>query len=73
MNSFPVTAMQNPVSVLAVSKRGRSRIGASPVQAVIEQDKADKLFLVFPQLNQCRWIAKNDDPDFRIVLSQEGA
>jgi len=59
--------MQIPVSVLAISKRGRSRIGASPVPAVIEQDKAERLFLVFPQLNQCRWIRKDDDPDFRIA------
>jgi hypothetical protein len=34
---------------------------------VIEQDKAERLFLVFPQLNQCRWIRKDDDPDFRIA------
>jgi hypothetical protein len=25
------------------------------------------MFIVFPQHNQCRWIKKTNDPDFRII------
>ena len=59
--------MTEPVMIEAVSKKGTSRIGLNPVPAIIEQEKSDKLFVVFPEHNQCRWILKNNDPNFRIV------
>lgn len=65
--------MQDAISIIAISNRGRSRIGAHITTAIVEQDHHDKLFLVFPQLNQCRWIKKSNDPDFRIVPDQEEA
>ena len=34
---------------------------------IVEQNHHDKLFVVFPALNQCRWIKKDNDPDFRII------
>jgi hypothetical protein len=34
---------------------------------IVEQNHHDKLFVVFPELNQCRWIKKDNDPDFRII------
>jgi len=59
--------MQDAVNVLAISKKGKSRIGTKLTTAIVEQNHHDKLFLVFPELNQCRWIKKDNDPDFRIV------
>jgi hypothetical protein len=35
--------------------------------AIVEQNHHDKLFVVIPGTNQCRWIKKENDPDFRIV------
>jgi hypothetical protein len=59
--------MQDAINILAISNRGRSRIGTTITIAIIEQDHHDKLFIVLPQFNQCRWIKKDNDPDFRIV------
>lgn len=59
--------MQDIVNVIATSKKGKSRIGNSLTMAIIEQNHHDKLFIVFPELNQCRWIKKDNDPDFRII------
>lgn len=55
------------VMIEAVSKKGTTRIGINPVPAVIEQEKGNQIFVVFPQHNQCRWILKHQDPHFRIV------
>ena len=59
--------MSDFVNVLAISKKGKSRIGTKLTMAIVEQNHHDKLFLVFPELNQCRWIKKDNDLDFRIV------
>ena len=59
--------MQDTINILAISNRGRSRIGTTITTAIVEQNFHDKLFIVLPQLNQCRWIKRNNDPDFRIV------
>jgi hypothetical protein len=59
--------MMETINLLAVSNRGRSRIGTTITTAIVEQDHHDKLFIVLPQFNQCRWIKKDNDPDFRIV------
>ena len=56
-----------PISIIAISKKGKSRIGTKLTTAIVEQDHHDKLFVVWPGLNQCRWIEKNNDPDFCIV------
>jgi hypothetical protein len=55
------------VNILAISKKGKSRIGTSLTTAIVEQNHHDKLFIVIPELNQCRWIKKDNDPDFRII------
>jgi NAD(P)H-hydrate repair Nnr-like enzyme with NAD(P)H-hydrate dehydratase domain len=55
------------INIIAISKKGKSRIGTKLTTAIVEQDHHDKLFVVWPDLNQCRWINKNNDPDFRIV------
>ena len=55
------------INILATSNRGRSRIGSTMTTAIVEQDHHDKLFIVLPQFNQCRWIKRNNDPDFRII------
>jgi len=57
----------NIINILAISNRGRSRIGSTITTAIVEQNHHDKLFIVLPQFNQCRWIKKIDDPDFCIV------
>jgi hypothetical protein len=59
--------MQNTINVIAVSAKGRSRIGKQLTTAIVEQDHGDKLFVVWPFLNQCRWIQRDNDPHFRIV------
>ena len=59
--------MQDAVNVIAISKKGKSRIGSKLTTAIVEQNHHDKLFVVWPELNQCRWIKRENDPDFRIV------
>ena len=59
--------LQEIVFVLATSKKGKSRIGKNVVSGIVEQDHHDKLFVVFPELNQCRWIKKDNDPDFLVI------
>ena len=59
--------MQDAISILAISNRGRSRIGTRLTVAIVEQNHHDKLFVVIPGTNQCRWIKKENDPDFRII------
>jgi hypothetical protein len=59
--------MPETVFILAISKKGKSRIGTSLTTAIVEQNYHDKLFVVIPDLNQCRWIKRNNDPDFRII------
>lgn len=54
------------INILAISSKGKSRIGTKLVTAIIEQDHQDKMFVVFNP-SQCRWIKKENDPDFRIV------
>ena len=55
------------INILAISNKGRSRIGTTLITAIVEQNHHDKLFIVLPQFNQCRWIKKINDPDFRII------
>ena len=55
------------INILAISNKGRSRIGSKLTTAIVEQNHHDKLFIVLPQFNQCRWIKKINDPDFRII------
>jgi hypothetical protein len=59
--------MQDIINILAISNKGRSRIGTTITTAIVEQNFHDKLFIVLPQFNQCRWIKRNNDPDFRII------
>lgn len=59
--------MQDAIAVIAISRKGKSRIGTKLTTAIVEQDHHDKIFVVFPELNQCRWIRKDNDPDFSIV------
>jgi hypothetical protein len=59
--------MQDAINILAISPKGKSRIGKSLTMAIVEQDHHDKLFIVIPGTNQCRWIKKDNDPDFLIV------
>ena len=55
------------INVLAISSKGKSRIGKKLTTAIVEQDHHDKMFIVFPDINQCRWIRKDGDPDFCII------
>jgi hypothetical protein len=66
---FPsiVPPMQDAVNIIAISKKGKSRIGSKLTTAIVEQNHHDKLFVVWPELNQCRWIKKENDPDFRVI------
>ncbi len=66
LRSLPRT-VQDTINILAISNKGRSRIGTTITTAIVEQNFHDKLFIVLPQFNQCRWIKRNNDPDFRII------
>lgn len=63
--------MNDAVNVLAISKKGKSRIGTRLVLGIVEQNHLDKIFVVFPMLNQCRWIKKDNDPDFQLFWNHE--
>ena len=65
MPSSPVFPMET-INLLAISNRGRSRIGTTITTAIVEQNHHDKMFVVFNP-SQCRWIKKENDPDFRII------
>ena len=58
--------MQDIINVIAISAKGKSRIGTKLVTAIAEQNHHDKMFVVF-NASQCRWIKKDNDPDFRII------
>ena len=66
LRTLPRT-VQDTINILAISNKGRSRIGTTITTAIVEQNFHDKLFIVLPQFNQCRWIKRNNDPDFRII------
>jgi hypothetical protein len=63
--------MQDAINILAISNKGRSRIGTRLTMAIVEQNHHDKLFVVIPGTNQCRWIKKENDPDFRIIAEDQ--
>jgi hypothetical protein len=62
--------MQDAVNIIAISAKGKSRIGSKLVTAIVEQNHYDKMFVVF-NASQCRWIKKQDDPDFLIIDDSE--
>jgi hypothetical protein len=55
------------INILAISSKGKSRIGTKMTMAIVEQNHHDKMFVVILGTNQCRWINKNNDPNFRII------
>jgi hypothetical protein len=55
------------INILAISSKGKSRIGTKMTMAIVEQNHHDKLFVVIPGASQCRWIKKDNDPDFCII------
>jgi hypothetical protein len=55
------------INILAISSKGKSRIGTKMTMAIVEQNHHDKMFVVIPGTNQCRWIKKDNDPDFCII------
>ena len=55
------------INILAISSKGKSRIGNKMTMAIVEQNHHDKMFVVIPGTSQCRWIKKDNDPDFRII------
>jgi len=63
--------MQDIINIIAISDKGKSRIGKKLTTVIVEQNHHDKLFIVFTGINgavsQCRWIKKDNDPDFRII------
>ena len=62
-----ISQAMNAINILAISDKGKSRIGKKLTLAIIEQDHHDAMFIVIPGTNQCRWIKKDCDPDFRII------
>ena len=52
------------IKIKAKSRKATSRIGLNERIAIVEQDNGKQLFVVFPDLNQCRWIDKVNDINF---------
>ena len=63
--------MQDAINIIAISDKGKSRIGKKLTIAIVEQNHHDKMFIVIPGTSQCRWIKKDNDPDFRIISFDE--
>ena len=63
-NSLAIFLM---INILAISKKGKSRIGTKLTRALVEQNHHDKLFIVIYGTTDCRWIMKQNDPDFVII------
>jgi hypothetical protein len=59
--------MIDTINILAISPKGKSRLGKQLTTAIVEQRHHDKVFVVIPDKNQCRWIKLTNDPDFRII------
>ncbi len=57
----------NVINIIAISDKGKSRIGKKLTLAFVEQNRDDKLFIVINGTSQYQWIKKQDDPDFRII------
>ena len=55
------------VHIIAISKKGMSRIGRELTTGVVELEYHDKMFIVLHHLNQRRWIKVQNDPDYRII------
>jgi len=59
------------INIIAISAKGKSRIGKRLTTVIVEQNHHDKLFVVIKdnngKVNQCRWIKKVNDPDFCII------
>jgi len=63
--------MQDIINIIAISPKGKSRIGKKLTTVIVEQNHHDKFFIVIRddngEVSQCRWIKKDNDPDFRII------
>jgi len=58
--------MIEAVNILAISNKGRSRIGRKLITAIVEQRYHDKIFTVINS-SQCMWVKLISDPDYRII------
>lgn len=65
--------MQDVINLIAISSKGKSRIGTKLVTAIVEQVHEHEMFIVIndrdKKVSQCRWIKRINDPDFRIIES----
>jgi len=66
--------MQDAINVIAISAKGKSRIGSKLVTAIVEQIHEHEIFIVIhnrdtKEVSQCRWIKRQNDPDYRIIES----
>lgn len=63
--------MIDTINILAISSKGRSRIGAKLTTAIVEQINDKEAFIVIygsdRKISQCRWIKLVNDPDYRII------
>lgn len=64
--------MIDTINILAISSKGRSRIGSKLITAIVEQTNDKTAFIVIygrdRKVSQCRWIKLVNDPDYRIIL-----
>ena len=63
--------MIDTINILAISSKGRSRIGAKLTTAIVEQINDKMAFIVIygpdRKVSQARWIKLVNDPDYRII------
>lgn len=60
------------INLIAISNKGKSKIGSKLVTAIVEQVDDTRVFVVIngkdDKVSQCRWIQQQNDPDFRIIM-----
>lgn len=63
--------MIDTLNLIAISAKGKSRIGAKLITAIVEQINDKEAFIVIygpdRKVSQARWIKLSDDPDYRII------
>ena len=63
--------MIDTLNLIAISAKGKSRIGSKLITAIVEQINDKEAFIVIygsdRKISQCRWIKLVNDPDYRII------
>jgi len=71
-HTWPVSPPRE-VSVHAISRKGRGRIGLLPVEALVEREGAGGwIHCQFPTKGYSSWIHESDDAHFQVEAAEGG-